>query len=156
MPRLNDPFNSSKVVERRLAVIPLTKKALRAGGRRGRARCQNRTGGTHVPWASMVCESARDRRITYFSRIEACPKGLSEGVIRQPRLRASNAVAPGPVETDMFVTGKSDELVQSIVRTIPLSRLCQPEDVALVVAFLASSEGAWVSGQVLRVNGGMI
>lgn len=54
------------------------------------------------------------------------------------------------------MTGKSDELVQSIVRTIPLSRLCQPEDVASVVAFLASSEGAWVNGQVLRVNGGTI
>ncbi|MGK6311849.1 SDR family oxidoreductase [Neorhizobium sp. DT-125] len=67
-----------------------------------------------------------------------------------------NTVAPGPVETDMFMTGKSDELVQRIVGTIPLSRLGQPDEIASVVAFLASPEGGWVNGQVLRANGGMI
>jgi 3-oxoacyl-[acyl-carrier protein] reductase len=67
-----------------------------------------------------------------------------------------NAVAPGPVETEMFMTGKSDELVQNIVRTIPLSRLGQPQDIATVVSFLAGPDGGWVNGQVLRANGGMI
>jgi 3-oxoacyl-[acyl-carrier protein] reductase len=67
-----------------------------------------------------------------------------------------NAVAPGPVETDMFMTGKSEELVQNIVRTIPLGRLGQPDDIASVVSFLASPAGRWVNGQVLRANGGMI
>jgi 3-oxoacyl-[acyl-carrier protein] reductase len=67
-----------------------------------------------------------------------------------------NAVAPGPVETEMFMTGKSDELVQNIVRTIPLSRLGQPLDIAGVVSFLAGPDGGWVNGQVLRANGGMI
>ncbi|WP_117195761.1 SDR family oxidoreductase [Rhizobium terrae] len=67
-----------------------------------------------------------------------------------------NAVAPGPVETDMFMNGKSDELVQRIVGTIPLARLGQPDDIASVVAFLAGPEGGWVNGQVLRANGGMI
>jgi len=67
-----------------------------------------------------------------------------------------NAVAPGPVETELFMVGKSDELVQRIVGTIPLARLGQPDDIASVVAFLASPEGGWVNGQVLRANGGMI
>ncbi|MGK9054034.1 SDR family oxidoreductase [Neorhizobium petrolearium] len=67
-----------------------------------------------------------------------------------------NTVAPGPVETDMFMTGKSDELVQRIVGTIPLARLGQPNEIASVVAFLASPDGGWVNGQVLRANGGMI
>ncbi|SMF06573.1 3-oxoacyl-[acyl-carrier protein] reductase [Xaviernesmea oryzae] len=67
-----------------------------------------------------------------------------------------NTVAPGPVETDMFMTGKSDELVQRIVGTIPLARLGQPDEIASVVAFLASPDGGWVNGQVLRANGGMI
>lgn len=67
-----------------------------------------------------------------------------------------NAVAPGPVETEMFMTGKSDELVQTIIRTIPLGRLGQPEDIASVVSFLASPQSGWVNGQVLRANGGMI
>ncbi|MCQ1850587.1 SDR family oxidoreductase [Neorhizobium galegae] len=67
-----------------------------------------------------------------------------------------NAVAPGPVETELFMTGKSEELVQNIVRTIPLSRLGQPQDIASVVSFLAGPDGGWVNGQVLRANGGMI
>jgi len=67
-----------------------------------------------------------------------------------------NAVAPGPVETELFMTGKSDELVQNIVKTIPLSRLGQPQDIASVVSFLAGPDGGWVNGQVLRANGGMI
>lgn len=67
-----------------------------------------------------------------------------------------NAVAPGPVETELFMTGKSEELVQNIIRNIPLGRLGQPDDIANVVSFLASPESGWVNGQVLRANGGMI
>ena len=67
-----------------------------------------------------------------------------------------NAVAPGPVETELFMTGKTEELVQNIVRTIPLNRLGQPQDIASVVSFLAGPDGGWVNGQVLRANGGMI
>jgi len=67
-----------------------------------------------------------------------------------------NAVAPGPVETELFMNGKSDELVQRIVGTIPLGRLGQPGDIASVVSFLASPESGWINGQVLRANGGMI
>jgi len=67
-----------------------------------------------------------------------------------------NAVAPGPVETELFMTGKSEELVQNIIRNIPLGRLGRPDDIASVVSFLASTESGWVNGQVLRANGGMI
>ncbi|WP_313198072.1 SDR family oxidoreductase [Rhizobium sp.] len=67
-----------------------------------------------------------------------------------------NAVAPGPVETELFMTGKSEELVQNIIRNIPLGRLGQPDDIASVVSFLASAESGWINGQVLRANGGMI
>jgi 3-oxoacyl-[acyl-carrier protein] reductase len=67
-----------------------------------------------------------------------------------------NTVAPGPVETELFMTGKSDELVQNIVKSIPLGRLGQPEDIASVVSFLAGPASGWVNGQVLRANGGMI
>ena len=67
-----------------------------------------------------------------------------------------NAVAPGPVETELFMDGKSEELVQRIVGSIPLGRLGQPDDIASVVSFLASPESGWINGQVLRANGGMI
>lgn len=65
-----------------------------------------------------------------------------------------NAVAPGPVATELFLKGKSDELISQIVKQAPLERIGQPEDIANAVSFLAGPDGGWVNGQVLRVNGG--
>ena len=67
-----------------------------------------------------------------------------------------NAVAPGPTGTDLFLNGKSPELIDRLAKMSPLERLGTPDDIANVVAFLASPEGGWVNGQVLRANGGMI
>jgi 3-oxoacyl-[acyl-carrier protein] reductase len=65
-----------------------------------------------------------------------------------------NAVAPGPVATELFLQGKSDELISQIVKQAPLERIGQPEDIASTVSFLAGPDGGWINGQVLRVNGG--
>lgn len=67
-----------------------------------------------------------------------------------------NAVAPGPTATDLFLNGKSPELVERMSKMPPLERLGTPEDIAAVVAFLAGPDGAWVNGQTLRANGGVI
>jgi len=67
-----------------------------------------------------------------------------------------NAVAPGPVATDLFLGGKSDDQVAAIARMNPFGRLGTPEDIARVVAFLAGADGGWISGQVIRANGGAI
>jgi len=67
-----------------------------------------------------------------------------------------NAVAPGPTATDLFLAGKPQELVDRISKAAPLERLGQPEDIAAAVAFLAGPDGAWVNGQVLRANGGLV
>lgn len=66
-----------------------------------------------------------------------------------------NAVAPGPVATELFLNGKTDEQIQTFAKMPPLERLGQPDDIAGVVAFLAGNDGAWVNGQVLRANGGL-
>ncbi|MFC3675548.1 SDR family oxidoreductase [Ferrovibrio xuzhouensis] len=66
-----------------------------------------------------------------------------------------NAVAPGPVETELFTAGKTDEQIRFLAGLNPFGRLGQPEDIAAVVAFLAGPEAGWVNGQVLRANGGM-
>lgn len=66
-----------------------------------------------------------------------------------------NAVAPGPTETDLFMDGKTEADIQRLACMAPLGRLGQPDDVADVVAFLASPAAAWVNGQVVRVNGGI-
>ncbi len=67
-----------------------------------------------------------------------------------------NAVAPGPVATELFLDGKSPELIERIVAMNPLGRLGAVEDVARAVAFLVGPDGGWVNGQVLRANGGVI
>ncbi len=67
-----------------------------------------------------------------------------------------NAVAPGPTATDLFLTGKSDELVARLAKMNPLERLGTPEDIAAAVSFLAGPDGSWINGQVLRANGGMV
>ncbi|KAL0544689.1 hypothetical protein IC582_019808 [Cucumis melo] len=67
-----------------------------------------------------------------------------------------NCVAPGPVETELFYAGKSEETVARIAEACPMVRLGQPDDVAKVVGFLATDAGEWVNGQVVRVNGGLV
>ncbi len=67
-----------------------------------------------------------------------------------------NAVAPGPTATDLFLNGKSPELIDRLARMNPMERLGTPEDTASVVAFLVGPDGGWINGQVLRANGGMI
>ncbi|WP_431320190.1 SDR family oxidoreductase [Rhizobium sp. YTU87027] len=67
-----------------------------------------------------------------------------------------NAVAPGPTATDLFLDGKSDELIARMAKMNPLERLGTPEDIAASVSFLAGPDGAWINGQVLRANGGMV
>src|SRR6266481_5356104 len=67
-----------------------------------------------------------------------------------------NAVAPGPTSTDLFLNGKSPELIDRLSRMNPLERLGTPEDIAAAVAFLVGPDGSWINGQVLRANGGMI
>lgn len=67
-----------------------------------------------------------------------------------------NAIAPGPTATKLFLDGKPQELVDRLSKAAPLERLGQPDDIAAAVAFLAGPDGAWVNGQTLRVNGGII
>jgi 3-oxoacyl-[acyl-carrier protein] reductase len=67
-----------------------------------------------------------------------------------------NSVAPGPTATALFLDGKSPQLIDHMAKMNPLERLGTPEDIAAAVAFLVGPDGAWINGQVLRANGGMI
>jgi 3-oxoacyl-[acyl-carrier protein] reductase len=66
-----------------------------------------------------------------------------------------NAVAPGPTATALFLDGKDEATIERMAKQPPLERLGTPEDIAAVVAFLASPEGHWINGQVVRANGGI-
>jgi len=83
--------------------------------------------------------------------------GLTKSLARELASRGItvNAIAPGLIETDM--TGVlSDEIRQSILQKIPLGKLGQPDDIAGAVAYLASAEARYITGQVLAVDGGMV
>jgi 3-oxoacyl-[acyl-carrier protein] reductase len=67
-----------------------------------------------------------------------------------------NAVAPGPTSTDLFLKGKSPELIERLAKMNPLERLGTPQDIAAAVSFLAGPDGSWINGQVLRPNGGLV
>jgi 3-oxoacyl-[acyl-carrier protein] reductase len=67
-----------------------------------------------------------------------------------------NAVAPGPTATRLFLDGKPQDVVERLAKLAPLERLGQPDDIAAVVSMLAGPDGAWINGQTLRANGGII
>ena len=67
-----------------------------------------------------------------------------------------NAVAPGPVATELFLKGKSEEQIQAMAKMVPLGRIGEVSDIEGVVAFLLGKDAGWINGQVLRVNGGFV
>jgi len=67
-----------------------------------------------------------------------------------------NAIAPGPVATELFLADKSDVALETIKRMNPLGRLGEVEDIAGAVSLLVDPDGGWINGQVVRVNGGVI
>jgi 3-oxoacyl-[acyl-carrier protein] reductase len=73
-----------------------------------------------------------------------------------PRRVRVNAVAPGPVDTELFRAGKTEEAKQKSAALSPFNRIGTPAEVASVVAFLASDQASWIHGQVVQPNGGMV
>jgi 3-oxoacyl-[acyl-carrier protein] reductase len=80
----------------------------------------------------------------------------SHAVELGPRGITVNAVAPGVTETDMSLAAYSAESRRLISRACALGRLGKPDDIAEVAAFLCSDEAAWVTGQVIGADGGLI
>ncbi len=66
-----------------------------------------------------------------------------------------NAVLPGPVNTELFTQGKSEELIARLASLNAFNRIGEPDDIAKVVVFLASDESKWISGQTIGINGAM-
>jgi len=93
-----------------------------------------------------------------YSATKAAVEALTSVLSKELRGKSItvNAVAPGPTATDLFLDGKSPELIDRMAKMNPLERLGTPADIANVVAFLAGPQGGWVNGQILRANGGMI
>jgi 3-oxoacyl-[acyl-carrier protein] reductase len=67
-----------------------------------------------------------------------------------------NAIAPGPVDTELLREGKTEGQLQQMAQMAAFSRIGKVEDIADVVAFLASDDARWITGQIIHVNGGYI
>ncbi len=93
---------------------------------------------------------------TNYAATKAGLMGFSKSLAREVGSRniTVNVVAPGFIDTDM-TRALSDDQRKSLLGTIPLARLGQPEEIATAVAFLASSDAAYITGTTLHVNGGM-
>jgi 3-oxoacyl-[acyl-carrier protein] reductase len=91
-----------------------------------------------------------------YSASKAALLGLTKTLAREYASRAItvNAVAPGFIDTDM-TTGIAGEAKQKLLEGIPLGRTGRPEEVAAAIVYLCSDEAGYVTGQTLRVNGGM-
>jgi 3-oxoacyl-[acyl-carrier protein] reductase len=105
--------------------------------------------------SSVVAESGNPGQAVY-SASKAALLGLTKTLAREYASRGVtvNAVAPGFIATDM-TAGLPEDVKKKIVEQTPLARIGSPEEVAAAVAYLASDEAGYVTGQVIRVNGGM-
>jgi 3-oxoacyl-[acyl-carrier protein] reductase len=112
-------------------------------------------GGRIIAVSSSVVAKAFPTYGAYVAS-KAGVEGLVHVLANELRGRAItvNAVAPGPVATELFLKGKTEEQIDALRKLNPLERLGRPEDIADVVSFLAGPNGGWINGQILRANGG--
>ncbi|MDO3676220.1 SDR family oxidoreductase [Paenibacillus ehimensis] len=114
-------------------------------------------GGTIVNFSTSVSGAMLPTYSVY-----AATKGAVEQLTRQlakefgPKDIVINCIAPGQVSTDLFLNGKSPELVDSFRRMNAFGRLGEPEDIANALELLVSDKARWITGQTIRVNGGFI
>ncbi len=132
--------NVKGVIATTIAVLPM----LKDGGR----IINISSGAAEVTLANFSIYSASKAALDTLTRIWAQELGARRITV--------NGVAPGTTVTDMFNEAMGDaEVQQQMVSKTALGRLGQPEDIAAVVAFLASEDGGWVTGQTIRADGGL-
>lgn len=113
--------------------------------------------GRIINLTSVVGEMGSTGQVAYVAA-KAGVIGLTKTLARELASRGItvNAVSPGFIETDMTAAAIQGEARERLLASIPLGRIGRPEEVAQAVAFLAGPEGAYITGQVIRVNGGLL
>ncbi|KAL2063366.1 hypothetical protein VTL71DRAFT_5171 [Oculimacula yallundae] len=115
-------------------------------------------GGRIILFSTTLCAASTvtPNYLAYVSSkgaIEQMTRVLSKDLARKGIM--VNAVAPGPTATDLFMKGKPEGVLNMIKGFNPQNRIGKPEEIADVVAFLCGEGAKWVTGQTIRVNGGM-
>ena len=94
--------------------------------------------------------------------VYAASKGAVEQITRQLAKEfgvkgiSINAIAPGPVKTELFMKGKSEEQIEMLSKMNSFARLGETEDIADMIELLVSDKAHWITGQTIKVNGGFI
>lgn len=114
------------------------------------------TRGGRVVNLSSIAAQGRFAGAAVYSATKAAVEAITMTLALElgPRGIRVNAVAPGPVRTDMYQEAGLDEHRDALTARTPLGRIGEPEDVARVVAYLASEDSGWVTGHVVPVAGG--
>jgi 3-oxoacyl-[acyl-carrier protein] reductase len=116
-----------------------------------------RSGGRIINFSSSVTGLLQP---TYgvYAATKAAVEAMTSILAKELRGRdiTVNAIAPGPTATRLFLDGKPAQVIDHLAKLAPLERLGQPDDIAGAVAFLVGPDGAWINGQTLRANGGII
>lgn len=117
---------------------------------------KQKTGGRIINMASIVGKIGGVGQVNYAAA-KAGLMGMTKSLARELAARqvTVNAVAPGYINTAMTAV-LSSEVKDNIVKQIPLGRTGEPEDVAALVVFLASDEAAYITGQVIAIDGGLV
>ncbi|KAF8219763.1 NAD(P)-binding protein [Tricholoma matsutake] len=110
--------------------------------------CSSSLTGSTTLLPNALCYVASKGAIEQISRVLAKDLGRKGLTV--------NTFSPGPVDTELFRAGKPQHVIEMIAGQNPNNRLGLPEDIAPLVAFLASPAAQWVNGQNLRVNGGFV
>ena len=116
-----------------------------------------KTAGRIINITSVVGEMGNGGQVAYAAS-KAGMIGLTMSTARELASRGvtCNAIAPGYIETDMTSESLPEAARAKLMDQIPLAKIGQPDDVGDAVAFLAGPEAGYITGQVLRVNGGML
>jgi 3-oxoacyl-[acyl-carrier protein] reductase len=114
-------------------------------------------GGAIVNVASLAGRSSSPLQGCHYSASKAGLLGLTRHLARElgPRRVRVNAVCPGPILTDMLTRSTSTERIAELAAQVPIGRAGTPEDIAGVIAFLASDDAAYINGVSLDANGGI-
>lgn len=111
------------------------------------------------PGAAIVNQSSTAAWMNagYYGVAKLTMNGITTSLARElgPRGIRINAIAPGPTETSALQK-TAGEYAQQMIKTMPLARLGQPQDMADAVLFLLSDQASWITGHILNVDGGQL
>jgi len=122
-----------------------------------RSLLKSKANGRIINLTSVVGEQGNAGQVIYAAA-KAGLIGLTKTLARELASRqiTVNAISPGFIDTDMTAASIQGDLKDKLLTQIPLGRMGRPEEIADLAAFLAGPEGAYITGQVIRVNGGLL